>query len=104
MGFLIFIAIYAYLSFALATIAKKTNTENDWLAWIPIVNIYLMVKIAGKPGWWFILFLIPIVNIIFAIIVWMEIAKVRNKPEWLGILVIFPVFNLIIPGVLAFTD
>jgi hypothetical protein len=32
--------------------AKKTNTQNPWLTWIPIANIYLMCIIAGKPGWW----------------------------------------------------
>jgi hypothetical protein len=85
-------------------IAKKTSTKDEWLAWIPIVNFYLMCKIAKKPGWWIVLFFIPLVNLIFIVIVWMEIAKTRNKPGWLGILIILPGINLIIPGILAFTD
>ncbi len=103
-GIIVFLVIYAYLAYSLQVIADKTNTENSWLAWIPIANIYLMCKIAGKPGWWFILFLIPIVNIVIGIIVLMKIAELRGKPGWVGILWILPVVGLIIPGYLAFSD
>ncbi len=101
---LIPIAIYIYFSYSLMIIAKKTSTKDEWMAWIPIVNFYLMCKIAKKPGWWMILFFILLVNLIFIVIVWMEIAKTRHKPGWLGILILFPGINLIIPGILAFTD
>ena len=100
----IMLAFYVYFSLALQTIAQKTNTENAWLAWIPIVNVILMLNIAQKPIWWFILFLIPLVGIVMAIIVWMGIAEARNKPNWWGILMIIPVANLIVPGYLAWAD
>jgi hypothetical protein len=103
--FLVFAAVlYVYIALALQTIAKKTNTENAWLAWIPIVNIILMLNIAKKPLWWFILFLIPLVNIVIMIIVWMAIAEARGKPSWWGILMIVPLVNLIVPGYLAWSD
>lgn len=101
---LIFGVFYVYMSLALQTIAKKTNTENPWLAWIPIVNIILMLNIAKKPLWWMILFFVPLVSIVILILVWMEIAKARNKPEWWGILLIVPFVNLIVPGYLAWSD
>jgi len=100
----IFAAFYVYTSLALQTIAKKTNTENAWLAWIPIANIFLMLNIAKKPLWWFILCLIPLVNFVIIIIVWMAIAVARSKPSWWGILLIVPVVNLIVPGYLAWAD
>jgi hypothetical protein len=31
--------------------------QPGWGAIIPIYNVYLLCKIAGKPGWWVILFL-----------------------------------------------
>jgi len=98
------LAIYVWMAICLQIIANKTNTPNSWLAWVPIANFYLMCKIAGKPGWWTILFFIPIVNIIFTIIVWMGIAGARGKASWLGVLMIIPFVNLVIPGILAFTD
>lgn len=95
-------ALYIYLTLCVYIIANKTNTANTWLAWIPVVHLYLTCKIADKPGWWTILFFIPFVNIIIAVIVWMGIARAREKPSWLGILIIIPVVNLVIPGILAF--
>ena len=100
----LWLVVYVYMAVCLMMIANKTGTANSWMAWIPILNIYLMCKVAGKPGWWLILFLIPIVNIVITIIVWMKISEARKKPGWLGILMIFPFINLIIPGILAFTD
>jgi hypothetical protein len=98
------LAVYVYMALALQTIAKKTNTENAWLAWVPIINIILMLNIAKKPLWWIILCLIPIVNIIVIVIVWMAIAEARGKPSWWGVLFIVPVVQVIVPGYLAWAD
>ena len=108
-GMLIFVllfavAIYVYTALALQTIAQKTHTENPWLAWIPIVNIVLLLNIAKKPIWWILLFLIPLVNIVIVVIVWMGVAEARNKPSWWGILMIVPVVGLIVPAYLAWSD
>lgn len=97
-------AVYVYMALALMTIANKTNTQNAWLAWIPIANIILMLNIARKPLWWILLMLLPLVNLVIAILVWMAIAEARHKPNWWGILMIVPVVNLIVPGYLAWAD
>lgn len=101
---IIVVAAYVYTSLALQTIANKTNTANAWLAWIPIANVFLMLQIAKKPIWWIILCLIPLVNIIILIVIWMGIAEARGKPSWWGILMIVPLVNLIVPGYLAWVD
>ena len=103
--FLVCVAVvYIYVALALQTIAQKTNTENGWLAWIPIANIILTLNVAKKPIWWIILFLIPLVNIVMGVLVWMGVAQARGKPSWWGILIIIPVVNLIVPGYLAWSD
>jgi len=99
-----FVAIYVYMALALSTIAKKTNTDNAWWAWVPIINILLMLNVARKPIWWIVLCFIPFVNIVIFIIMWMAIAEARGKPNWWGILMIVPVVNLIVPGYLAWAD
>jgi len=100
---LVALAFYVYMAYALYTMAKKTNTQHAWMAWVPLLNVYLMVKIAGKPGWWLVLFFIPFLNIVFAIIVWYYIAERLGKPGWVGVLMIVPLVNLVIPGYLAFS-
>jgi hypothetical protein len=102
--FVVFAAFYIYWALATQTIAKKTNTENGWMAWIPIANLVLWANIAKKPVWWGILCIVPLVGIVFMILLWMAIAEARNKPNWWGILLIVPVVNLIVPGYLAWAD
>lgn len=104
---ILMIGFYVYSAISLQKIAKKTNTPNPWLAWIPIGNIVLMLQISGKPVWWIILLFIPIVNlawIVLGIMVWMAIAEKCGKPSWWGILLIVPGVNLIVPGYLAFSN
>ena len=103
-GLVFGLAIYVYFALALQTIATKTNTENSWLAWIPIANLVLMLNVAKKPLWWILLFIIPLVNIVVAIMVWMAVAEARHKPNWWGVLAIVPFVNLIVPGYLAWSD
>jgi len=49
--------------------------EPGWSALIPIYNAYVLLKIAGRPGWWLVLYLIPFVNFVIAIIVAHELSK-----------------------------
>lgn len=41
--------------------------KPGWAAIVPIYNIIVLLEIVGKPIWWIFLFLIPCVNIIFAV-------------------------------------
>jgi hypothetical protein len=98
------IIFYVYTAYCQYVIAKKTNTENAWMAWVPFLNMWQMVKIARKEWWYFLLMFIPLVNIVVFVILWMKIAEIRNMPSWLGILMIISPVNLIVLGFLAFKD
>jgi len=102
-AWIISVVIYLCAAYCLQRIAGKTQTPHGWMAYIPVLNLYLMCKIAGKPVWWIILMFIPIVNIVILILVYMAIAKAVGKPEWTGILQIIPVVNLVILSWWAFS-
>ena len=108
---LVFLVLYVYMALTLMTIAKKTKTENAWLAWIPIANIYLMTQIARVSGWWtlsLLLYFIPFVGALAFLVIfcwlWWKISEARKMPGWLGVLMWIPLVNLIIMGVLAWSD
>ena len=42
--------------------------QPGWASIIPIYNIYIWCKIVGRPWWWILLMLIPLVNFIICII------------------------------------
>lgn len=123
------IPFYIYWAWATQTIARKTQTEKGWLAWVPIANFILWANIARKPIWWSILCMMPfvasffmwtniarkpiwwgvlciiaLVGLVFTALMWMAIAQARKKPGWWGILMVVPVANLIVPGYLAWSD
>ena len=46
---------------------------------MPFYNFYLMIQIAGKPWWWFILLFVPVVGFVIMFLVFHEIAKSFGK-------------------------
>ncbi len=59
--------------------------QPGWAIIIPIFNLYVLCKIAGRPGWWVLLFIIPIVNVVVSIIVALDVAKAFGKGVGFGI-------------------
>lgn len=59
--------------------------QPGWAAIIPIYNIYILLKIVGRPVWWLILFLIPLVNLVVAVMVSIDVAKAFGKGVGFGI-------------------
>ena len=59
--------------------------KPGWACLVPIYNALVLLQIAGKPAWWFLLFLIPFVNLVVAIIVMIEIARRFGKGPGFGI-------------------
>ena len=101
---LFMLGMYFYFTFAMFKMAQKTgHSDTAWWAFIPILNTFLLFKMANKPAWWFILCLIPIVNIVVFAILWIEVAKAcQQSPVW-GFLVLIPLINLVAMGILAFS-
>ncbi|UCD16996.1 MAG: hypothetical protein JSV44_11175 [Candidatus Zixiibacteriota bacterium] len=100
---LFWVAIYLYFVYAQYRIAVKIGHQYTWWAFIPIVNVFQVTQMAKKPWWWFVLCLIPVVNIVALALLWIEVAKVCNKSPLLGFLMIIPIVNFIVIGILGFS-
>lgn len=72
--------------------------EPGWAALIPIYNAYVFLKIVGRPGWWLLLYLVPLVNVIIAVIVQVDLARSfgRGIGFALGLIFLSPIFILIL--------
>ena len=64
----IYVALLVLMIVSMWKIFTKAQ-KPGWAILIPIYNILVLLEIVGKPWWWLLLMLIPVVNIIFAI--WM---------------------------------
>jgi hypothetical protein len=59
--------------------------KPGWGAIIPIYNVILLLEIAGRPIWWIILMFIPLVNLVVAIIVAIDVARNFGKGTGFGL-------------------
>ncbi len=71
---LFFVVIYLIGVLPLWLVFNKAG-QPGWHALIPIFNTYVLLKVVGRPGWWLILFFIPIVNLVVWIIVAYDLAR-----------------------------
>lgn len=76
--------------------------QPGWACLIPIYHLYILLKIARRPGWWLLLFLIPIAGIVIGIMMTIDIAKAFGKGTGFAVGLIFlaPIFY----AILAFDD
>ncbi|HYA12483.1 MAG TPA: DUF5684 domain-containing protein [Thermodesulfovibrionales bacterium] len=97
------IALYIYFCLCLFFIAKKLDVPAPWIAWIPLIQLWTVVSSANKPWWWVLLLLVPIVNIIVGIYLWVCITENLGRNKWLGLLMLVPIVNFVFLGILAFS-
>lgn len=70
-----------------------------WMSIIPFVNLYQLFKIAWGNGWLFLLELIPIVNIVVLILLYVKLARAFEQPGVFAVGLIFlPSIFLMILG------
>ena len=85
---IVYVAFLVLMLAAMWRIFTKAG-QPGWACIIPLYNVYVMLKVAGKPGWWLILFFIPIVNIITEIVMYVGIANNFGKGGGFAVGMIF---------------
>ncbi len=95
--FLIWLACMVFIIAAVWKVFSKAG-KPGWAAIVPIYNAIMMLEIVGRPAWWFILMLIPLVNIVIAIIVVLDLAKSFGQGSGfaIGLLLLSPIFMAIL--------
>lgn len=76
--------------------------QPGWAAIVPIYNIIIELRIVRRPWWWVFLMLIPLVNLVVAIIVLNDLSKAFGKGVGMTLLLLFlPIIGY---PILAFGD
>lgn len=100
---LTFAFIYVIFCFPVMWIAKKINRKYVWLVWVPIAQIFYLLYLGGRPLWWIIFFLVPVVNIILPLVLVISVLRELKKPYWLMIPAFIPGLNIFVLWYLAFS-
>ena len=97
-GIVLFFVLLAVACVVVAVVAHwKIFTKArkpGWASIVPIYNIIVLLRIIGRPWWWFFLLCIPFVNVVIAIIVTNDMSKSFGKDTgWtLGLLLLPLIF------------
>jgi len=79
---------YVLVAIGMWPMLKKSGRPG-WGGFIPIYNLYLQIKLAGRSGYLLILYLVPGVNIIVAIVVACGVARAFGKGGAYGFFLLF---------------
>ncbi len=109
LGLILFIlviclAFYVFYCFCTKRICEKCGVNPGILIWIPIANLIPLLQVAKMPVWMILLFLVPLINLVIGIMLWVKICQARGKSGWLVILMFIPIANIIFIPYLAFSE
>jgi hypothetical protein len=93
--------VAALLIISLWIIYQKAN-KPGWAVIIPIYNVLVYLEIVKKPWWWLFLMMIPVVNIVIAILITHQLSLSFGKSAGFTIGLLFLPF--IFYPILAFGD
>lgn len=72
------LAFFVLLFAAMWRIFTKAG-EAGWKSIIPIWNLIVLLRIGGRPAWWVVLLLLPFLNIVVLIMMYVDLAKAFGK-------------------------
>jgi len=96
--------LYLFHCYCCMLICLKTGRPPGLLIWLPVLQLYPLLRAAGMSGWWFLAYFVPVLNLLPLVLWPLKIAKARGKSVWVGVMLLLPVTNLLAFLYLAFSD
>jgi hypothetical protein len=95
-GVITFGVIAAVISYVIAglllgRIFKKAGIAS-WIAWVPFYNTWKMLEMGGQPGFWAVLAIIPIVNYVAIVFLFIAMYNIGLKFGKSGAFVVLGIF------------
>lgn len=98
------LAVFSFLMMFLMLVSMWRIFDKaghpGWTSLVPIYNAYVMLEVAGKPGWWLLLMVVPVANFVVAVMVAFGVAEMFGKGWGFGLGIMF--FPWIFYPILAF--
>jgi hypothetical protein len=94
---------YLFGCYCLKLICAKAGSEPGVLIWLPVLQLFPLLRAARMSGWWFVAWLLPVVNLIAQIVWCFKIVQARGKSVWVAIGLLLPITNLFSLLYLAFS-
>lgn len=90
-GLVLSVAFYVASAILLGRIFKKAGIE-PWKAWVPVYNNWILLELGDQKGFWAVLAIIPIVNIVAAVFMYIAMYNIGLKFGKEGAFVLLAIF------------
>ena len=94
---------YLFHCYCCMLICQKTGNPPGVWVWVPVLQLFPLLRAAGMSGWWFLGYCMPVVNFVAQVLWCFKIAKTRGKSAWVGVLLLLPITSLFAFLYLAFS-
>ena len=104
LSWLVSLVLYVFYCYCLKLICERTGKEPGILIWIPLLQLFPLLRAADLSYWTFLLLFVPIANVVLIIMMWAKILKAMGRNPWLLILLLVPIVNMFYLPYLAFAN
>lgn len=91
--FIVLAGVYVLHAFLLSRIFKKAGVKQ-WIAWVPFYNSWKLLELGGQQGFWAVLAIIPVVNIVSAVFMYIAMyhigLKLGKSEAWVVLAIFLP--------------
>lgn len=85
------VAAYVVTAIFLGKLFTKAGVPS-WIAWVPFYNNWKLLEIGGQQGFWAVLAIIPIVNYVSIVFMYIAMYHVGKKLGKDGVFVLLAIF------------
>lgn len=89
--FITVITTYVLFGVSLMRIFKKAGVPS-WIAWVPFYNNWKLLEIGGQQGFWAVLAIVPILNVVSAVFMYIAMYNIGLKLGKTGSFLIVAIF------------
>lgn len=73
-GLVVQLLVIAFFAWVFWRIFEKAG-KPGWAAIIPIYNVIVLLEIVGRPVWWVLLLLVPVVNVVIGFLLALDLSR-----------------------------
>ncbi|MCX8091091.1 MAG: DUF5684 domain-containing protein [Verrucomicrobiae bacterium] len=98
------LGVHLFFSYCFKLICQKAGHPPGALIWLPMVQVLPLFRAARLSTWWLLGLLVPLFNVVVAVLWCLKIAKARGKTALTALALLLPGLNLLALLYLAFSD
>ncbi len=98
------LVIHLFISWCCALICVKAGTTPGVAVWLPVFQIFPLLRAAGMSPLWFLAYFVPVLNVLAQVMWSLKIADARGKNALVGIMLLVPLLNFLVFLYLAFSN